>query len=182
MDVVRTNIQQLNGSITLDSTPGLGTTISFKIPLSVTLQVIKAILVRVGQQPFLIPLENIIESLRLSSENLSTVHKNGEFVNIRGRILPLIRLYEIFDLPVDHTDPTKAILMLLEAPQGHFALMVDDILDLQRVVIKDLAGGFKNPDFLAGYAPLGMVASAWFSIPRDSSDWPKARSDPPGHS
>ena len=91
MDVVRTNIQQLNGSITLDSTPGLGTTISLKIPLSVTLQVIKAILVRVGQQPFLIPLENIIESLRLSSENLSTVHKNGEFVNIRGRILPLIQ-------------------------------------------------------------------------------------------
>ena len=113
MDVVRTNISSLNGSINVDSKVGHGTIITLKIPLSVTLQVIKALHVLVGQANFIISLEEILESLRPAPDELSTVEGRGLILNRRGQITPLIKLYELFDLEPDHQDPSEGLLVMV---------------------------------------------------------------------
>ena len=155
MDVVRTNISQLNGSINVDSVVGQNTTISFKIPLSVTLQVVKALLVRVGSEDFIISLDDIVETLRVDPGDLSTIEGRGEVIIRRGSILPLIRLYEAFDIEPRFTDPTEAILVVINTERGIFGLLVDEVLGQQQVVVKDLGTQFRNLSCLAGSAILG---------------------------
>jgi two-component system chemotaxis sensor kinase CheA len=155
MDVVRTNISSLNGSINVDSKVGHGTTITLKIPLSVTLQVIKALHVRVGQANFIISLEEILESLRPTPEELSTVEGRGLILNRRGQITPLIKLYELFDLQPDHEDPSEGLLVMVETAAGRYALLVDEVMGQQQVVVKELGEQFKRLNFLAGSALLG---------------------------
>ncbi|MDR1607458.1 MAG: chemotaxis protein CheA [Deltaproteobacteria bacterium] len=155
MDVVRTNINSLNGSINVDSKVGQGTAITLKIPLSVTLQVIKALHVRVGQSNFIISLEEILESLRPSPAELSTVEGRGLILNRRGQITPLIKLYEIFDLTPDHMDPAEGLLVMVETSSGRYALLVDEVMGQQQVVVKELGEQFKRLNFLAGSALLG---------------------------
>lgn len=155
MDVVRNNIQQLNGAINIDSVIGQGTTITLKIPLSVTLQVIKALLVRVGKEHFIISLEDILETVRPAANELATIEGRGEIINRRGKILPLIRLYQVFDIPPSQSDPVQAILVIVETPRGRYALMVDEVLGQQQVVVKELDAQFKNLSFIAGSATLG---------------------------
>ncbi|MDR2198442.1 MAG: chemotaxis protein CheA [Deltaproteobacteria bacterium] len=155
MDVVRTNITALNGSINVDSKINQGTTITLKIPLSVTLQVIKALHVRVGQANFIISLEEILESLRPMPDELSTVEGRGLILNRRGQITPLIKLYEIFDLEPEHPDPADGLLVMVETPAGRYALLVDEVMGQQQVVVKELGEQFKRLNFLAGSALLG---------------------------
>jgi len=155
MDVVRTNITSLNGSINIDSVVGKGTTITFKIPLSVTLQVIKALHVRVGAANFIISLDEILESLRPMPGELSTVEGRGLVLNRRGQITPLIKLYEIFNLKPQHPDPVDGLVVMVETAAGRYALLVDSVMGQQQVVVKELGAQFKKLDFLAGSALLG---------------------------
>ncbi|MDR1657247.1 MAG: chemotaxis protein CheA [Deltaproteobacteria bacterium] len=155
MDVVRTNISALNGSINVDSKVGQGTSITLKIPLSVTLQVIKALHVRVGQANFIISLEEILESLRPTPDELSTVEGRGLILNRRGQITPLIKLYELFDLEPEHPDPSEGLLVMVETLAGRYALLVDEVMGQQQVVVKELGEQFKRLNFLAGSALLG---------------------------
>jgi len=155
MDVVRTNINALNGSINIDSVIGKGTTITLKIPLSVTLQVIKALHVRVGEANFIISLDEILESLRPLPEELSTVEGKGLVLNRRGQITPLIKLYEIFNLEPQHPDPVDGLVVMVETQAGRYALLVDTVMGQQQVVVKELGAQFKRLSFLAGSALLG---------------------------
>lgn len=155
MDVVRTNINNLNGSIIVESAVGEGTSISLKIPLSVTLQVIKALQVRVGKHHFIISLDDIVESLRPAHGDLSTVEGRGEVIMRRGKIMPLIRLYELFNVEPEKIEPSDAILVVVETAKGRFGLMVDDVLGQQQVVVKELDFQFRNLTFIAGSATLG---------------------------
>ena len=155
MDVVRTNINALNGSISVDSTVGKGTTITLKIPLSVTLQVIKALHVRVGQANFIISLDEILESLRPLPEELSTVEGRGLVLNRRGQITPLIKLYEIFNLEPQYTNPVDGLVVMVETSAGRYALLVDAVMGQQQVVVKELGAQFKRLSFLSGSALLG---------------------------
>ena len=155
MDVVRTNINALNGSINVDSTVGSGTTITLKIPLSVTLQVIKALHVRVGQANFIISLDEILESLRPMPEELSTVEGRGLVLNRRGQITPLIKLYEIFNLEPQYSDPVDGLVVMVETSAGRYALLVDAVMGQQQVVVKELGAQFKRLSFLSGSALLG---------------------------
>ncbi|MDR1677705.1 MAG: chemotaxis protein CheA [Deltaproteobacteria bacterium] len=155
MDVVRTNISSLNGSINVDSKVGHGTTITLKIPLSVTLQVIKALHVRVGKANFIISLEEILESLRPTPDELSTVEGRGQILNRRGQITPLIKLYELFDLEPEHPDPSDGLLVMVETTAGRYALLVDEVMGQQQVVVKELGEQFRRLNFLAGSALLG---------------------------
>ena len=155
MDVVRTNINSLSGSINVDSTVGKGTTITLKIPLSVTLQVIKALHVRVGNANFIISLDEILESLRPLPEELSTVEGKGLVLNRRGKITPLIKLYEIFNLTPQFTDPVDGLVVMVETTTGRYAILVDAVMGQQQVVVKELGDQFKRLSFLAGSALLG---------------------------
>ena len=155
MDVVRTNINALNGAINIDSIVNKGTTITLKIPLSVTLQVIKALHVRVGEANFIISLDEILESLRPLPEELSTVEGKGLVLNRRGQITPLIKLYEIFNLEPQHREPVDGLVVMVETNAGRYALLVDTVMGQQQVVVKELGAQFKRLNFLAGSALLG---------------------------
>jgi two-component system chemotaxis sensor kinase CheA len=155
MDVVRANINALNGSINIDSVVGKGTTITLKIPLSVTLQVIKALHVRVGEANFIISLDEILESLRPTPEELSTVEGRGLVLNRRGQITPVIKLYEIFRLEPKHPDPVDGLVVMVETNVGRYALLVDTVMGQQQVAVKELGAQFKRLSFLAGSALLG---------------------------
>ncbi|MCL2029468.1 MAG: chemotaxis protein CheA [Deltaproteobacteria bacterium] len=155
MDVVRANINALNGSINIDSAVGKGTAITLKIPLSVTLQVIKALHVRVGEANFIISLDEILESLRPMPEELSTVEGKGLVLNRRGQITPIIKLYEIFNLEPQNPNPVDGLLVMVETHTGRYALLVDTVMGQQQVVVKELGAQFKRLSFLAGSALLG---------------------------
>jgi two-component system chemotaxis sensor kinase CheA len=155
MDVVRNNINQMNGSIQIDSQPGHGTAIKLKIPLSVTLQVVRALLVRVGRDNFIISLDDIVESLRPSPGDWTTIEGRNEVILRRGQIFPLIRLYDVFGLKTEITDPAQAILVVVDTSLGRYGLMVDEVLGQQQVVVKELDARFRRLTFLAGSATLG---------------------------
>jgi two-component system chemotaxis sensor kinase CheA len=153
MDVVRRNIANLRGKITVDSVRGQGTTFTIYLPL--TLAIIDGLLVGVGSQRFVLPTLAVRESFRPSRDMVSTVQGRGEMVNVRGRLCPLLRLHEFFGLEPLNTDPTEAIIIVLESNHENRCLMVDQLLGKQEVVIKSLGETFKQSRALAGAAILG---------------------------
>ena len=111
--------------------------------------------VRIGDEILTIPLLSILESLRPKKEDIRTVEGRGELVTVRGEFLPLVRLYEIFDLPTERTDPTKALVVIIEAVGKRFGVLVDDILGEQQAVIKSLEQNYKKMEGVAGATILG---------------------------
>jgi len=155
MDVVKTNVTRLNGTINVESTPGRGTTFYLKIPLSVTLQVINGLLVKVGKERFIISLNDIVRSLRPKSEEISTIGGQREIIHCQGNTYPLIRLHDLLGIQTDVTNLTQGLLVMVETSHGCSCLLVDEIMGQQQVVVKDLGPQFEKLDFIAGSATLG---------------------------
>jgi two-component system chemotaxis sensor kinase CheA len=153
MDVVRRNIEKLRGKIDIDSVPGQGTTFSIFLPL--TLAIIDGMIVSVGGERYIIPTLAVRESFRPRTEMLSTVHERGEMVNVRGKLCPLLRLYDYFDQPTKITEPTDGIVVVVESGNQTRCLLVDELIGKQEVVIKSLGGALRKNPSLAGGAVLG---------------------------
>ncbi|HKN88432.1 MAG TPA: chemotaxis protein CheA [Nitrospiraceae bacterium] len=153
MDVVRRNIEGLGGTIAIKTEAGQGTTFLLKLPL--TLAIVEGMAVRVGSETYLVPLLSIIESLQPSAGAVKTIVGKGQVINVRGLYIPIVRLYEAFHLEADHTEPTEAILIIVETESERVALMVDELLGQQQVVIKNLEQNFHKVDGIAGATILG---------------------------
>jgi two-component system, chemotaxis family, sensor kinase CheA len=154
LDVVRRNLERLRGCVDVSSTLGQGTL--FKITLPLTLAIIDGLVVQVGQERYILPTLAVRESFRPHAEMFSTVQGRGEVVNVRGRLLPLLRLYECFGLTPGSTDPTKGIIVVVQAGTDYRCLLVDGLLHKQEVVIKSLNELMAHQNrFLAGAAILG---------------------------
>lgn len=153
MDVVRRNIEKLRGKVDIDTAPGQGTTFTIYLPL--TLAIIDGMIVSVGSERYIIPTLTVRESFRPKPEMISTVHERGEMVNVRGKLNPLLRLYQYFDQPTQITNPTDGIVVVVESGQQVRCLMVDELIGKQEVVIKSLGGALKKNPSLAGGAVLG---------------------------
>ncbi|MDF2457809.1 MAG: two-component system, chemotaxis family, sensor kinase CheA [Nitrospira sp.] len=153
MDVVRRNIEALGGTIAIKTAAGQGTTFLLKLPL--TLAIVEGMAVRVGSETYLVPLLSIIESLQPPAGAVKTIVGKGQVINVRGLYIPIVRLYEAFHLEADHTDPMDAILIIVETESERVALMVDELLGQQQVVIKNLEQNFHKVDGLAGATILG---------------------------
>ena len=153
MDVVKRNIDGLGGAVSIKTVPGKGTTFTLKLPL--TLAIIEGMTVRVGKETYIVPLLSILESIQPKAESIKTVVGKGELINVRGTYLPIMRMYEVFSLEPEYTEPTKAILLILETEGEHVAVMVDEILGQQQVVIKSMEQNFRRVDGVAGATILG---------------------------
>lgn len=153
MDVVRRNIEKLRGKVDIETTAGQGTTFTIYLPL--TLAIIDGMIVSVGGERYIIPTLSVRESFRPKPEMLSTVHERGEMVNVRGRLSPLLRLYQYFGQRPKVTDPAQAIVVVVESGDHTRCLMVDELSGKQEVVIKSLGGALKKNAALAGGAVLG---------------------------
>jgi two-component system chemotaxis sensor kinase CheA len=153
MDVVRRNIEKLRGKIDIQSTLGQGSV--FRISLPLTLAIIDGMLISIGGQRYILPALTVRESFRPVAGMISTVQGRGEMVNVRGRLTPLLRLYEYFGLTPETTDPTQGVVVVVGYENQQRCLLVDQLLGKQEVVIKALGETFKGRKDFAGAAILG---------------------------
>ena len=153
MDVVKKNVEKLRGKVEIVSQPGKGSLFIIRLPL--TLAIIDGIIVRVGKERFIIPTTGIQESIRPEKKNLNTVYGKGETLLIRNKLLPIIKLYEIFSLEPTTTEISDGIAVVVESEGRERALMVDELLGKQEVVIKSLGGYMANISGVAGGTILG---------------------------
>lgn len=153
MDVVRKNIEDLHGSVEILSERGKGSTFRIKLPL--TLAIIDGMMVRVGTEVLTIPLSVIDKSVRPSKAEVKTVEGRGELVDIRGDYIPLVRIYELFNIPSEKTDPTDALVVVLQSTDSRFGVLVDDVLGQTQAVIKSIDKNFKKIEGTSGATILG---------------------------
>jgi two-component system chemotaxis sensor kinase CheA len=153
MDVVKRNIEGLGGAVSIKTALGKGTVFTLKLPL--TLAIIEGMTVRVGKETYIVPLLSILESMRPKAGAIKTVVGKGELLDVRNTYLPMMRLYDVFSLQPEYIDPTKAILLILETEGEQVAVMVDEILGQQQVVIKSMEQNFRKIDGIAGATILG---------------------------
>jgi two-component system, chemotaxis family, sensor kinase CheA len=153
MDVVRKHVQKLRGRIEIQSRPGQGTTFLLRLPL--TLAIIEGLVVKVGREQYIVPIFAIKELFRPTPESLSTIHGQDEMALVRGRLLPVIRLYKHFGVTPKAENPCDGLLLVAESQEKTFCLLVDELVGKQEVVIKSLGERLKNIEGIAGGAILG---------------------------
>lgn len=146
MDVVRTNISRMNGSLELDSEPGHGSQVTIKLPLTVA--IIQALLVEVQGSTFAVPLASVVEAVKITKEDIKSV--NGQAVlNLRERILPLLDLAQAFQIPKDHSHDECYVVVVAIGAQ-RFGVVVDRLRAQEEVVIKSLGKFLENLQGVAG--------------------------------
>jgi Chemotaxis protein histidine kinase and related kinases len=134
MDVVRTNIRKINGSVDLESEPGKGSQIIIKLPL--TIAIIQALMVEVERSIFAIPLSTVIEAVRISRTDIKTI--NGrEVLHLRDRVLPLIRLAQEFEIPTD-SERDRFYVVVAALGDRRVGVVVDELRSQEEVVIKSI--------------------------------------------
>ncbi len=153
MDVVRRNLEAIRGRIDITSSPGQGTTFAIRLPL--TLAVTDGMLVRVGQERFVVPTTNIHMSFRPEPGMLSTVVGKGEVVLLRGELMPIVRLHALFGVPDAVRSPVDGLLMIVGDAERRTALLVDELLGQQQVVAKTLGESLGKVPGISGGAILG---------------------------
>lgn len=153
MDVVKKNIEALRGKIEVASTPGKGTIFTIRMPL--TLAIIDGQIVKIGDQRYIIPINSIVESLKPTTEQISTVQKRAEIFNIRGKLISLVRLYKLFGITSATEDPTEALVVIVEEDGRSCGLLVDELMGQQQVVIKNLGQALGNVKGVSGGAIMG---------------------------
>ena len=151
MDVVKKNIVRLKGVFDVDSVLGSGTKFTMKLPL--TLAIIQALLVRVANELYSIPLDSVIESQRIDATDVRTVH-GGEVITLRGQVVPLIRVGEFFQL-TNARDPDKVMIVIVGLQGRQVGLVVDSFQGEQEIVIKPLSDVIGRIAGISGATILG---------------------------
>ncbi len=153
MDVVKRAVEKMRGKIEIESIVGEGTTFITRFPL--TLAIIDGMIVKVGSESYIIPTTSIRQALRPTREGYTNVVGKGEMINAMGQLMPLIRMYDLFDIQPEYKEPWEAIVVVVDSESGSRCLMVDKIIGKAEVVVKSLGEGLKNIKGLAGGAILG---------------------------
>lgn len=153
MDVVKKNVERLRGKVDISTVEGKGTKISIKLPL--TLAIIDGMIVQVGAEKYIVPMLSIEESIRPKKDDISTVLHRGELINVRGKLLPMVRLHNLYNIKPKKTNPWEALILIVEGEGHRCGLLVDDLLGQQQIVIKSLGEQFRNIRGISGGAILG---------------------------
>jgi len=154
MDVVRKNIESLRGRVDIDSKPGQGTIFSIALPL--TLAVIDGQIVTIAEEKYIIPTISIVQNLHPAPDQISTTHGGkAEMMLVRGEILPLVRLYKLFDIEPEFTDPCDSLVVVVTDGDKRCCIQVDSLLGQQQVVIKSLGEYLGSITGVSGGAIMG---------------------------
>ena len=153
MDVVRRQITGLRGRIEIRSTPGKGSTFLLRLPL--TLAIIEGLIVGVGPERYIMPINSVREMLRPTPEMIFTMEGRAEMAMVRGELLPIVRLDRRFGIEGARQNPAEALFVVVEAQGRRFCLLVDEMLGKQEVVIKSLGDTFRQVSGISGGAILG---------------------------
>lgn len=154
MDVVRSNVRELGGSVDVISELGAGSTFTIRLPL--TLAIVDGQTIQVGNETYIVPLVSIVESIQVSSDMINMVAGRGETLKLRDEYLPIIRLHELFGADDDSgRDLTEGLLVIVDYPGGRRALFVDELLGQQQVVIKSLEQNYQKVEGISGATILG---------------------------
>ncbi len=153
MDVVRRNIKDLGGSIEIKSEEGLGLTFTIRLPL--TLAILDGQLVRIGRHIYIIPLVSIVASLQVVPKCVSRIAGKGEIYKLRAEFLPIVRLYEVFNVVSDSERIESGILVVVEDDGQRAGIYIDELLAQQQVVIKSLETNYTRVPGISGATILG---------------------------
>lgn len=153
MDVVKKNVERLRGKVELSTVEGKGTKFSIKLPL--TLAIIDGMIVQVGTEKYIVPMLSIEESIRPKQEDVSTIQQRGELINVRGNLLPMVRLHNLYNVQPKRINPWEALILIVEGEGQRCGILVDDLLGQQQIVIKSLGEQFQNIRGISGSAILG---------------------------
>jgi len=153
MDVVKRNIQSLGGRIQVESAQGKGS--KFKINLPLTLAILDGQLVKVGTEVYIVPLIAIVESLQIDEKLINRVSGDMVLYRLREDNVPILPIYQLFNLEADNQKLHNALLVVVEADGQKIGLMVDDLLAQQQVVIKSLKDNYQQVAGISGATILG---------------------------
>jgi two-component system chemotaxis sensor kinase CheA len=152
LDVVRSNIRSLGGTITIKSEPGRGSTFLIRLPLTVS--IIDAQLISVADEVYIVPLLSVVETIQLDARQLRAIPGQRSVYTLRGAPLPVVRLRD--ELGLDEREPApRELLMVIEGDGQRAAFIVDDIVGQQQVVLKSLEDNYQRLDCFVGASILG---------------------------
>ncbi|MBU9819095.1 chemotaxis protein CheA [Rahnella sp. BCC 1045] len=153
MDVVKRNIQEMGGHVEIHSQQGKGTTIRILLPL--TLAILDGMSVKVGEEVFILPLNAVMESLQPLSEDLHPLAGGERVLQVRGEYLPLVELYNVFDVKDAKTEATQGIVVILQSAGRRYALLVDQLIGQHQVVVKNLESNYRKVPGISAATILG---------------------------
>jgi len=150
MDVVRRNIEELRGTVDINSEKGKGSVFSIKLPL--TLAIIEGMVIMVGPEHYIVPTLTVVRLIRPSQDDITQVFDKGEMLAFEGNHLPLFRLGKLFNVEEAKTNPEDAVVIVVEEEGRKIGLMADHLLGQQSIVIKSLGETVQGTDGVAGGA------------------------------
>jgi len=153
MDVVRRNIQDLNGSVEVESKEGEGSVFTIRLPL--TLAILDGQLINVGDQVYIFPLVSIVESIQSHDQMIHRVSGGCDVLRLRNEYIPIIKLWEVFNIKSDHETVEDGLLVIVEGDNIKVAVLVDDLLAQQQVVIKSIRENYRPVHGVSGATILG---------------------------
>ena len=153
MDVVKKNIAALNGTVEIDSAEGYGMKVSVRLPL--TLAIMDGMSVGVGGEVYILPLSSVVESFQVKADAVSTVGQGSQLVKVRDEYMPVIELEKIFQIPRFDFEKSCDIMVVVEADGSRVALLVDELLGQQQVVVKNLESNYRKVPNVSGATILG---------------------------
>lgn len=165
MDVVRRNIQSLGGHVQILSKPGHGTTTRIVLPL--TLAILDGMSVRAGNEIFILPLGTVIESLQPNADDIYAMAGTDQLLKVREEYLPLLPLQQLFQIPNARTEPSECIAVIVQGDGARYALLVDDLVGQQQVVVKNLETNYRK---VPGVSAATILGDGSVSLILDISD------------
>lgn len=153
MDVVRRNIRALGGTVDVKTTAGQGSVFTIRLPL--TLAILDGQSIIVGDEVYIVPLVAIIESIQVDSALVNGITGQADVYRLRDEYIPIVKLCDVFNVKPQHENMEDGLLVVVEAEGKKVALLVDDLLGQQQVVIKSLETNFKSVEGISGATILG---------------------------
>jgi len=153
MDVVKKNITALGGTVDIDSAEGYGMRVSVRLPL--TLAIMDGMSVGVGEEVYILPLSSVVESFQVQGDMVKTIGGSGRVVEVRDEYMPVLELERVFDVPRFDFEHVSGIMVVVEAEGGRVALLVDELLGQQQVVVKNLEANYRKVNDVSGATIMG---------------------------